>query len=133
MSKWHARPHEAAHGCIVIGEPYSWARKIILINPMEKRYFKQSFVLWFGAYGTTYLRVYADSLEDALEWCGEWLKLYEPGVFTDEPTFDEDGNAIDNSDADLTYTESGWIASWEWGISLDNPSVNELYQFMCER
>ena len=33
---------------------------------------------------------------------------------------------MEHAEADLTYTESGWIASWEWGIVAEDPTRKEL-------
>lgn len=44
---------------------------------------KQLFLMQFGAYGTTYLFVWADHLEDALKESVEWLDDNAPGHLTD--------------------------------------------------
>jgi len=68
----------------------------------------------FGAYGWTRVLVLgADpSLEDALEIAADWLAENAPGIFA-EAESEED-------EADMTYTQSGWIPSCEWSV-LENP------------
>lgn len=123
-----------------------------------KGWARHSYVLWFGSHAATNILVYADSLEDALEDAAQeiqergWL-----GLFT-EPDYEDaledlirDGEIpagttmediktcglIDDqysekvlraAETDLTYTESGWIASWEWGIVAEDPTKEELLQ-----
>ena len=95
------------------------------------------YLFGFGACGPTLLYAWGcHSLEDALEAAGEWLRDNAPGLFTD-PDYagaaedvgaPEDWDSADNIDewgervqeaaeVDMTYTESGWILSWEWTVS----------------
>jgi hypothetical protein len=87
----------------------------------------------FGAVGTTTVYVLTDreTIEDALETAAEWLKDNAPGVFT-EPDYEdaarELGYSPDTEDeteqeairecaeTDHTYTESGYLLSWEWTV-----------------
>lgn len=101
------------------------------------------YVLWFGACGSTYLMVWERSLEDALETCAEWLadnapglidahdsehlkELYTeacedlfPGVAEDDLDDDQRCEAQGQATADMTYTEAGYLTSYEWGIMFD--------------
>jgi hypothetical protein len=89
---------------------------------------------WFGQTGTTRLLLWANSLEDALEECGAWLKEHTPGHITEFSKEDfenakkevaeeegiEEGDVEDEAvqqhlETDMTYTESGYIPSEEWG------------------
>ena len=117
-------------------------RTICVANPHEKEWVGSRFgstqtyqrwVLYFGSVGTTYVLVYSPNLEDALEEAAEFLlEKGWVGYFT-EPEM-EDGSTHDCPDAkegfpctcDLTYTESGYIPSWEWGIALEDASQNDL-------
>lgn len=96
----------------------------------------------FTAYGRVrVLVVGADpSLEDALEIAAAWLAKHAPGTLV-EPDYkaaaeklgapDDDCEGISNggvaelAEADLTYTESGWIPSWKWTVD-ENPSRETL-------
>jgi hypothetical protein len=115
-----------------------------------------SYVLWFGAYGCTRLHVYARRLEDALEECAGWLLEHAPGLITPEGSdehkewikdaceardvsYPEGFEALEDeqkweiceeAETDQTRTESGFIASWEWGLCLENPTTAELYAFV---
>lgn len=74
---WHARKEK---GGISIGEGNSsFTRQVTMLNPTYKTYHKHSYVLWFGGCGATYLHVYEDSLESALEECASWLADHAPG------------------------------------------------------
>ncbi len=83
------------------------------------------FVFHFGAYGDTHVLAYGH-LENALEDAAAWLKDNAPGAFT-EPDYegvraelseDASGQQVtDHAEADLTYTESGWLCSYEWNFT----------------
>lgn len=106
-------------------------------NPDETTFTGACFEFHFGAYGATIVRVYQrpGHVEDALETAAKWLAENAPGIF-EEPDYaaakneimGETGQGDDmiaeediaaRAEADLTYTESGWLPSWEW-------TVNEL-------
>lgn len=112
-------------------------------NPGETTFVGSLFVFHFGAYGDTEVAVYQrpGCLDDALETAAEWLKDNAPGLFT-EPDYDGAAREVgvdlsqytrgltdiieadedlgiricQVAEADLTYTESGWLASWEWTV-----------------
>lgn len=156
---WHTEHTERG---ISIGEGFSFSPRVYLVNPTSKcpnRYHPQHcYVLWFGACAATYLHVYADSLEDALEECAAWVAEHAPGHImahgSDElvalyrEAFEEigltwDGNvdwndrkqelAMQSAESDLTYTESGYLTSYEWGIALEDPTTEDLYRFIGGR
>lgn len=100
----------------------------------------------FGAYGSTHVLVVGanPSLEDALETAAEWLEKYAPGVFSPPdyedaakdlseahvhawftPTEDRDDEKAAAAEEDHTYTESGWLLSWEWAVCED-PTREQL-------
>jgi len=154
VSKWNHEPHA---GGIDIGWASSFTRKVTMLNPTYKNYFRHSYVLWFGACAASYLHVYANSLDDALEECAAYLAEYAPGhimkhgseehVALLKEACEEHGvewdpdkfcgaiepladMVITDAEADLTYTESGFLTSYEWGISLENPTSTDLYKFI---
>ena len=113
---------------------------IPVVNPTDYNFSRDTMPLYlfqFGAYGDT--RVYAwgcSGLEDALEAAAEWLRDNAPGVFHEvdyagaaaEVGAPEDWDSADNVDrwgervqeaaeVDMTYTEVGYLASWEWTVS----------------
>jgi len=97
------------------------------------------YILWFGAHAPTRLFIWARSLEAALEEAAGTLADHFPGLIMqhDDPQLkelydeareelvedgDEDpdeGEVMEKATADLTYTESGYIPSYEWGIDSD--------------
>lgn len=83
-----------------------------------------AWVFSFGAYGNTHVAVDGHCLEDALEIAAEVLLQVAPGLFV-QPEYppgihdmDDDSAAALAAEAevDLTYTESGWLNSWEWSV-----------------
>lgn len=149
---WHA---EKVPGGIALGEEWSYTRRIVMINPSEKRWHDgKAFVLWFGAYGTR-VHVYTDSLEDALEQAAGYLADHAPGhimplgsdehtalcrgafedaglVWTGEVDWSDDkqAQAMASAEDGLTYTESGHITAYEWGVALENPTTAELHAYI---
>ncbi len=107
-------------------------RKVHLCGeaPAERFY-----VFAFGAYGDTYVAVgrpswgHGDGMCEALEDAAACLADVAPGYFHKPDlqdaineiaaeggdTEDED-EIMDRACADLTYTESGYLASWEWTV-----------------
>lgn len=113
---------------------------IPVVNPTDYNFSRDTMPLYlfqFGAYGDT--RVYAwgcHALEDALEAAAVWLRDNAPGVFhevdyagaAEDVGAPKDWDSADNVDrwgervreaaeVDMTYTESGYLASWEWTVS----------------
>lgn len=109
--------------CIVItldGERYGTA----IANPLDVprgRHARETslFAFSFGAYGDTKVAVWEarDHIDSALEQAAEWLSKYAPGIFTEVES--------ESDEADMTYTESGYIASWEWNV--DELTSGPLY------
>jgi len=111
-----------------------------LINPSEAWFHKRLWAFQFGSVGATRLLVWAASLEDALEESADWLESDAPGhlighnsddlrvlleeaaeemgYFGDLAEVNEDDwEAIEESaTADLTYTEAGYLVSYEWWV-----------------
>ena len=101
-------------------------------NPDETTFTGAYYMFSFGAYGDTKVCVIQrpDHVEDALETAAECLKEHAPGLFS-EPDYqgahDErectectDGSCEECTQAaetDHTYTESGWLLSWEWTVN----------------
>jgi hypothetical protein len=105
----------------------------VLVNPLDynNHMHPQLYAMHFGAYGTTCLLVWSNkgSIEDAAELAAEFLAEYAPGHITseadvgklmeeakqDDPELDDE-EAYEAATADLTYTEAGWLTSYEWTI-----------------
>lgn len=86
------------------------------------RYADRAWVFQFGAYGDTFVGCFGDSLDDALEDCARYLRDNGMDGYFCDPEFepDADGHISDEewerATVDLTYTDSGYLASWEWHI-----------------
>jgi len=94
--------------------------------------------LWFDQHAPTRVLVWASGYEDALEKSAEFLADHLPGNLTDlkeesdearkelrgelgrEPTDEEVWEA---AEVDMTYTESGWIRSDDWGDFYNRDTV----------
>lgn len=118
----------------------------VLVNPLDypggqRAAGKSLYGFGFGAYGDTRLLVWGTTdLEAALEEAAEWLEKYAPGhlstedhvarlmdeVREEEPDL-EDDEAYEKATADLTYTEAGYLTSYEWTVN-DVPQGEELYR-----
>ena len=106
---------------------------VYLVNPTDRAWTDHRYVLCFGAYGSTLLCAYANSLEDALEECGEWIVDHAPGYLADDSVKDEYERAIaeglseeeaqERAEEDTTALDGGrYLNPWEWGIVAKNPS-----------
>ncbi len=103
-----------------------------LANPSEvpgKHGREQLFELQFGAYASECFLVWSHGFEDALEIAAETaLEMGFRGLFVDNEEMKrlydeareelgedaEEDEVAQHAETDLTYTESGWIPSWEW-------------------
>jgi hypothetical protein len=103
-------------------------------------------IFHFGAYGCTHVLAFG-CLEDALEDAAETLKKVAPRHFCDEAVNeayneayesaiaagkDEDEAQQEGWDAsaeDVTYTESGYLASHEWNVS-ELQDLSEVVDFI---
>lgn len=121
---------------------------LYVVNSEDRQWTRHRYVLWFGACAPVHLMVWGNSLESALEVCGAWLAEHTPGLIITHDSkelrdlVDEsarelgidaeipcDYRAQDHATADLTYTEAGYIASWEWGIDFEDPTRDQLKTF----
>ena len=114
-------------------------RKIVNVNPGD-RDDRPSFILWFshGGYATpTYLRVWADHLDDALDEATSWIEDNAPGLFDDDYVNEEyrravaggmsDEAAQDEATMDMTTLDGGHnISSENWGLIKERPTRAEI-------
>lgn len=117
--------------------------KIEIVNPGDKSWTKHRYILWFGVCGPTTLLVWANSLDDALEECGDWLHDHAPGHFCDEQVNEEyqaalaeglsEEDAYERATEDTTTLDSGhYLPSWEWGILAEDPTRAELIALQAD-
>lgn len=117
-----------------VGMSYGPPRVLLGADTFEAR--RGVFMFQFGAYGTTHVLAYG-SLEEALEEAAGVLRERAPGHFVDVElpdgyaamSEDEQDAARNEAEADLTYTESGYLASWEWAI-VEMRSAAELLAYV---
>lgn len=126
--------------------------KINVANASDRSWTRQSFVLWFGQCAPTYVLVYANDLDSALELAADWLADNAPGHLLkhSDPELqtlyaeachelygvelpapfgcidERQASAYEQATADLTYTEAGYLTSYEWGIVAENPTKAHL-------
>jgi len=125
--------------------------KISIINPSEREFTKQRYILWFGAYSSTHCLVWADNLEDALDECVDWLAENEPGLLADkevreaykreyeaavsEGLGEEEAceRATEVSEEDTTHAGNcgHYLHSWEWGMTAENPTRKEIKELQA--
>jgi hypothetical protein len=113
-------------------------RNFRAVNSSDRDWTRQRFVLWFGVCGSTHLLVWANHLEDALDEAIDWLADNAPGLLCDEQVQEAYDRAISEGKSEEdAYTEStvdvttggnfcNHIMSWEWGITLENPTRAQL-------
>jgi hypothetical protein len=130
--------------------------KINVANPSDKSFHDHSFLIALGAYGWTRILVYADHLEDAIDEVAEWCVKHAPGHIMQEgdeyltelrkeacedaglvwpPPSPGDSDlmqpyysAFEGAEADLMYTESGYLTSHEVHLVAENPSKKDLIE-----
>lgn len=122
----------------------------VLVNPLEfpgshSSDYQNLFAFGFGAYGATRLLVWGGGdIEDALTDATGWLEQYAPGhlssedqvallmdeVREEDPDLSEE-EAYEQATADLTYTEAGYLTSYEWTVD-DVRKGTPLYQASFE-
>lgn len=124
------------------GESMSDERTVIPVNPGERDWTDQRFVLWFGEISPVQLLIWGKSLEDCLDEGFDWVEENAPGLLCDAEVAEEyhrliaegmsDEKAMEESEVDTTSggNHGVRINSDHWGISLDNPSRGELLAFM---
>ena len=117
-------------------------RKCILVNPSDRDWTSQKFVLWFGACGTTRLVCWANSYQDAFDESIDWIVENAPGLLCDESVNEEYNSAIaeglsiedamERAEQDTTTGGNcgNRVNSWENGIALDNPTRKEFTDFV---
>ena len=115
----------------------------------------RAFVLWFGAYGSTYVLAFARHVEDALDECVDWIADNAPGLLCDDQVADEyqrleaewrerhpgeepDDDMIskwqETAEEDTTSAGNNghYLLSWEWGIVLADAEPTELGIYVSE-
>jgi hypothetical protein len=116
----------------------------VVVNPTDRYWTKHRYLLHFGAYGWTRLLVWANSLDDALDECVDWIADNEPGLLCDDSVNEEYDRAIadgldeeaahDSATVDTTCAGNNghYLASWEWGIMFEDPTRQQLKALEAE-
>jgi hypothetical protein len=120
--------------------------EVIPVNGSDRDWTHHRYILWFGAYGWTRLMVWANSLDDALDECVDWIVEHAPGLLADETVQDEykcelaeavaegldEESAAERAQerAEVDTTCAGncghYLNSWEWGILAEDPTRAEI-------
>lgn len=107
---------------------------IEIVNPTDRAFTSSRFVLWFGAYGSTRLMVWADDLSDAFDEAIDWIAEHSPGMLADDSVCEafDDARAAglpDEAARELAETDmsqggncGNYVPSWEWGCLAENPT-----------
>ena len=111
---------------------------INIVNPSQKEWTSERFILNFGAYGWVRLMVWADNLQDALDECIDWIREYEPSMLCDDEVNEAYQEAINDGKTEEEAIEiaeqdtitggnfGNRILSYEWGIIAENPSREQI-------
>ena len=109
------------------------------VNPSDRDYTDKAFVLWFG-----HIKLYAfGDLDSALEECGEWIEEHAPGLLANAHVSEAYNEAIeagstqeeaqDKAYEDVTQLDCGRsILSYEWGITAEDPTREQLIEIYGE-
>lgn len=115
---------------------------IVLVNPSDRDWTKHRYVLWFGAYGSTRLMVWANSLEDGLDAAVDWIVDHAPGLLSDDEveaayeealslgSDEENAQRIATVDKTCAGNASNYLNSWEWGIVCEDPTRAQLEELL---
>lgn len=118
-------------------------RACVLVNPHDRDWTSQRFVLWFGQCGPTYLMVWGNSLEACLHEAIDWLADHAPGLLADEQVREEydrqiaygmcESRAMEFAEVDTTCggNAGNYVMSDDWGIALDNPDRATLKAWLA--
>jgi hypothetical protein len=121
----HPHPHVVING-----------KEVPIVNPNEYDYRDWVYLFSFGAYGDKLLLVFGKGVESALEVAADYMKTVAPGVFVSQEElknlYEEvlaegksEEEAQEAATVDLTYTEAGYIPSWEWTVDDAPPEILE--------
>jgi len=114
--------------------------KIEIVNPNDSDWTKHRYILWFGACGATYLMVWANSLDDALDEAIDWCVEHAPGLLCDDQVNEAYNAALEEGKseeeameiAEMDVTTGGnygnHVLSWEWGIAVENPTRQQILE-----
>lgn len=112
--------------------------EVVIVNANDRDWTKHRYVLGFGAYSCTRLMVWANSLDDALDECIDWIVDHAPGLLADDAVADEykrliaEGASEDDAhEAAIVDTTCGgncgnYILSQEWFILAEDPSRTDV-------
>jgi len=118
---------------------------VVIINPTDRSWTRHKFVLHLGTYGTTTLIAYADHLQEALDHCIDWAVGNAPGLLCDEEVNEAyqealaDGASLSDAyDVAAVDTTCGGncgnhILSYEWGLTAEDPTRDEMMAIIGDR
>lgn len=116
---------------------------ITIVNATDRSWTRHRYILWFGAYGTTRLMIYANSLNDALDEGIDWIAKHEPGLLADNQVHEEYNRLIAKGKSEEEAQEEAsvdticggnagnYLHSWEWGIVAEDPTRAEIKALMA--
>jgi hypothetical protein len=104
-----------------------------IVNPLDVDAYSTHTLYRFSFGSVDVLAWACHTLDDALEEAADWLRDNAPGVFS-EPDYEDAATELgapedwreddewcervrDAAETDHTYTEAGWLLSWEWHVS----------------
>lgn len=116
---------------------------IVIVNPNDRSWTRGRYILGFGAFSPTYLMVWANSLDGALDEAIDWIVQFAPGYLCDEQVTEEyqaalaeglsEEDAIERAEEDTTCGGNcgNRIVSDEWCIVAENPTRKDILDMLA--
>lgn len=117
--------------------------KIVIVNPSDRSFTKNRYILAFGAYGWTRLMVWANSVDSALDEAVDWIEDNAPGILCDDEVksayeeavsdgkSEEEAMEIAEVDTTVAGNHGRYLHSWEWSILAENPTRAQIKELMA--
>jgi hypothetical protein len=113
-------------------------KKLEIVNPGDRSWTRQRFILAFGDMGWTKLLVWANSVDDALDEAVDWIEDHAPGLLCDdevteayeaaiaEGKSEEEAMAEATVDTTCAGNHGRYLNSQHWTIWAENPTREQI-------
>ena len=116
-------------------------------NSGGKDTWRHNYIFWFGGpYSATYVRAWANAMDDALDEAVDWLSDHKPGLLADDEAINEEykrlvAEGMDEEKAaeqaeEGTTPAGGYdqrLDSESWGLVAEDPTRERVLQIQGRR